>query len=91
LGPEATATRKPKRAALDRRAASLRRQAIHVLTTRLARRYGTVVVEDLDAAATQRSMGRRAFRRTVSQAGIGGIRPTLVYKCPAAGVGAGRR
>jgi putative transposase len=33
---------KTKRAALDRRAASLRRQAIHVLTTRLARRYGTV-------------------------------------------------
>ena len=76
---------KTKRAALDRRAANLRRQAIHVLTTRLARRYGTVVVEDLDVAAMQRSMGRRAFRRTVSQAGIGGIRPTLAYKCPAAG------
>jgi putative transposase len=55
------------------------------MTTRLARRYGTVVVEDLDVAAMQRSMGRRAFRRTVSQAGIGQIRPTLAYKCPALG------
>jgi putative transposase len=76
---------KTKRAALDRRAVNLRRQAIHVLTTRLARRYGTVVVEGLDVAAMQRSMGRRAFRRTVSQAGIGQIRPTLAYKCPALG------
>jgi transposase len=50
------------------------------LTTRLARRYGTVVVEDLDVAAMQRSMGRRAFHRTVSRAGVGRIRPTLAYK-----------
>jgi putative transposase len=76
---------KTKRAALDRRVANLRRQAFHVLTTRLARRYGIVVVEDLDVAAMQRSMGRRAFRRTVSQAGIGRVRPTLAYKCPALG------
>jgi Putative transposase DNA-binding domain/Helix-turn-helix domain len=30
-------------------------------------------------------MGRRAFRRSVTQAGIGRIRPMLAYKCPAAG------
>ncbi|HEX3202296.1 MAG TPA: transposase, partial [Actinomycetes bacterium] len=76
---------KTKRAALDRRAVNLRRQAIHVLTTRLARRYGTVVVEDLDVAAMRRSMGRRAFRRIVSQAGMGQVRPTLAYKCRAVG------
>jgi putative transposase len=35
-----------KLAALDRRAANLRREAIHTLTTRLTRRYGTIVVED---------------------------------------------
>ncbi|HEX2373496.1 MAG TPA: RNA-guided endonuclease TnpB family protein [Actinomycetota bacterium] len=87
VGSRAHRHAKTKRAALDRRAANLRRQAIHVLTTRLARRYGIVVVEDLDVAAMQRSMGRRAFRRAVSQAGIGGIRPTLAYKCPAAGGG----
>jgi putative transposase len=69
-----------KLAALDRRAANLRTQQVHTLTTRLARRYGTVVVEDLDVAAMGRSMGRRAFRGTLYQAGIGRIRPTLVYK-----------
>jgi putative transposase len=47
----------------------------------LARRYGTIVVEDLDVAAMGRGMGRRAFRRSVSQAGIGRLRPMLAYKC----------
>jgi putative transposase len=87
VGSRAHHHAKTKRAALDRRAANLRREAIHVLTTRLARRYGTVVVEDLDVAAMQRSMGRRAFRRTVSQAGVGRVRPTLAYKCSAMGGG----
>jgi len=74
-----------KRAVLDRRAANLRREAIHTLTTRLARRYGTIVVEDLDVAAMARGMGRRGFRRSVGQAGIGTVRPTLAYKCPQQG------
>jgi putative transposase len=68
-----------KLAALDRRAANLRRETIHILTTTLARRYGTIVIEDLDVAAMGRGM-RRAFRRTVRQAGLGAIRPTLAYK-----------
>jgi putative transposase len=76
---------KAKRAGLDRRAANLRSEAIHTLTTHLARRYGTVVVEDLDVAAMGRGMGRRAFRRSVHQAGIGRVRLALAYKCPAAG------
>jgi putative transposase len=38
------------------------------------------VVEDLDIAAMGRGMGRRAFRRSVAQAGIGKVRPTLAYK-----------
>jgi putative transposase len=76
---------KAKRAGLDRRAANLRSQAIHTLTTRLARRYGTIVVEDLDVAAMGRGMGRRAFRRSLYQAGIGRVRRVLAYKCPAAG------
>jgi len=74
-----------KLAALDRRAANLRTQQVHTLTTRLARRYGTVVVEDLDVAAMGRGMGRRAFRRSVHQAGIGRVRLVLAYKCPSAG------
>jgi putative transposase len=74
-----------KLAALDRRAANLRRESVHTLTTRLARRYGTIVVEDLDVAAMARGMGRRAFRRSVYQAGIGQVRPTLAYKTSWAG------
>jgi putative transposase len=70
-----------KLAALDRRATNLRTHQTHTLTTTLARRYGTVVVEDLDVAAMGRGMGRRAFRRSVYQAGIGKIRPMLAYKC----------
>jgi putative transposase len=76
---------KAKLAALDRRAANLRRESIHTFTTRLVRRYGTIVVEDLDVAAMGKAMGRRAFRRSVYQAGIGRIRPTLAYKTSWAG------
>jgi putative transposase len=74
-----------KLAALDRRAANLRRESIHTLTTRLSRRYGTIVVEDLDVAAMGRGMGRRAFRRSIYQAGLGQVRPTLAYKTSWAG------
>jgi putative transposase len=76
---------KAKLAALDRRAANLRRESIHTLTTRLARRYGTIVVEDLDVAAMGKGMGRRAFRRSVYQAGLGRVRPILAYKTSWAG------
>jgi hypothetical protein len=71
---------KAKCAALDRRAANLRTNQLHTLTTTLTRRYGTIVVEDLDVQPMGRGMGRRAFRRTVYQAGIGKLRPTLAYK-----------
>jgi putative transposase len=74
-----------KLAALDLRAANLRTNQVHLLTTTLARRYGTVVVEDLNVAAMGRGMGRRAFRRTVARAGLGAVRPTLDYKCSWAG------
>jgi putative transposase len=67
-----------KLAALDRRATNLRTHQVHTLTTRLSRRYGTIVVEDLDIAAMARGMGRPAFRRSVYQAGLGKIRPTLM-------------
>ena len=70
-----------KLAALDRRAANLRAHQTHMLTAVLARPYGTIVVEDLNVAAMGRGMGRRAFRRSVYQAGIGKVRPMLTYKC----------
>ncbi len=71
---------KAKLAALDRRCVHLRKQASHQLTTMLAETYREVVIEDLDLAAMKRSMGRRAFRRSVSDAALGRIRPQLTYK-----------
>jgi len=71
---------KAKLAQWDRRCVHLRREAIHQLTRRLVDTYGEVVIEDLDLAAMKRSMKRRAFRRSVSDAGLGAIRPALAYK-----------
>jgi putative transposase len=71
---------KTKLARLDRRCVHLRREAAHQLTTELAGTYGQVVIEDLDVAAMKCSMGRRAFRRSVSDAAMGLIRPQLAYK-----------
>ena len=58
----------------------LRREAAHQLTTELAGTYGHIVIEDLDVAAMKQSMGRRAFRRAVSDAAMGLVGPQLVYK-----------
>jgi putative transposase len=85
VGSRAHRQANAKLAALDRRAANLRAHQLHTLTTTLARRYGTIVVEDLDVAAMARGMGRRGFRRGVAQAGIGKLRPLLTYKCPREG------
>jgi putative transposase len=68
---------KAKLARLDRRCVHLRREAIHQLTRHLVDTYGEVVIEDLDLAAMKRSMGRRTFRRSVGDAGLGAVRPTL--------------
>ncbi len=72
---------KAKLVRLDRRAVNIRRQAAHQLTTELARTYSEIVIEDLDLAAMKQSMGRRAFRRSVSDAALGTVRPMLEYKC----------
>ena len=71
---------KAKLTRLDRRCVHLRREAAHQFTTQLARTYGHIVVEDLDVAAMKRGMGRRAFRRAVSDAAMGLIKPQLAYK-----------
>jgi putative transposase len=71
---------KAKLARLDRKAVHLRQEAWHQLTSELAATYGEVVIEDLDLVAMKRSMGRRAFRRSVSDAGLGRLRRQLVYK-----------
>ena len=71
---------KAKLTRLDRRCVHLRREAAHQLSTELAGTYGHIVIEDLDVAAMKRSMGRRAYRRAVSDAAMGLIRPQLAYK-----------
>lgn len=76
---------KAKLRKMDRRCVHLRAEAAHQLTTELARTYGEIVVEDLDIAGMKKSMGRKAFRRSVSDAGLGAIRPKLEYKVQACG------
>jgi putative transposase len=71
---------KAKLSRLDRRCVHVRREAAHQLTTELAGSYGHIVIEDLDLAAMKRSMGRRGYRRAVSDAAMGSIRPMLAYK-----------
>lgn len=69
-----------KLARMDRRAVHVRREAARQLTTELTGEYGEIVIEDLDLAAMKRGMGRRAFRRSVSDAALGQVRPQLAYK-----------
>jgi putative transposase len=71
---------KAKLSRLDRRCVHLRREAVHQLTTELAGSYGHLVIETLDLEAMKRSMGRRAFRRSVSDAAMGLVKPQLAYK-----------
>jgi len=65
---------------MDRRCVHLRREAAHQLSTALASSYGTIVMETLDIAAMKRGMGRRAFRRSVSDAAMGAVTPMVAYK-----------
>jgi putative transposase len=59
------------------RTANLRRDALHKLTTSLARKYGTVVVEDLNVSGMLRN---RRLARAVADAGFAEIRRQLSYK-----------
>ncbi|MHB8190183.1 MAG: RNA-guided endonuclease TnpB family protein, partial [Ferrimicrobium sp.] len=77
---------KAKLARLDRKAVHIRRESIHHLTRYLVDNYSEVKIEDLSLAAMKRSMGRRAFRRSVSDAGLGAFRPTPTYKAERVGV-----
>ncbi|MEJ7648619.1 MAG: IS607 family element RNA-guided endonuclease TnpB [Nakamurella sp.] len=74
---------KAKLTAMDRRAVNIRQETSHQLTSMLAGIFGEIIIEDLDLAAMKRSMGRRAFRRSVSDAALGSIRPQLAYKTQA--------
>jgi putative transposase len=59
------------------RVANLRRDGLHQFTTRLARKYGTVVVEDLNVAGM---LANRRLARRIADAGFAEIRRQLSYK-----------
>jgi putative transposase len=68
---------------LHRRVADIRAHHIHVLTTRLAKTHGEIVVEGLDAAGMLRQKGlngARARRRGLSDSALGETRRQLAYK-----------
>ncbi|HET8658067.1 MAG TPA: IS607 family element RNA-guided endonuclease TnpB [Micromonosporaceae bacterium] len=86
VGPDRRARRDPsnrwQRAAnalrrAHTRVANLRRDGLHKLTTRLAREYGTVVVEDLNVAGMLRN---RRLARHIADAGFAELRRQLAYK-----------
>ncbi len=61
-----------------RRAACIRADTMHKLTTRLARKYGTIVIERLHVAGMMRN---RHLARAIADAGLGALRRQLRYKC----------
>jgi putative transposase len=68
---------------LHRRVADIRAHHIHVLTTKLAKTHGEIVVEGLDAAGMLRQKGltgARARRRGLSDSALGETRRQLGYK-----------
>jgi putative transposase len=64
---------------LHARAANVRRDAIHKLTTRLAKEFGTIVMERLNAHGLCRA-GNRGLRRVLHDASLAQIRRQLAYK-----------
>ena len=62
---------------IHHRVTNQRADAIHKLTTRLARMHGTVVIEDLNVAGMVRN---RKLARQISDCGLGEIRRQLAYK-----------
>ena len=68
---------------LQRRVAGIRGHHVHVLTTRLAKTHGEIVIEGLDAAGMLRQKGlpgARTRRRGLSDSALGEPRRQLAYK-----------
>jgi putative transposase len=59
------------------RAANLRQDTLHKLTTSLATQHGTVVIEQLNLAGMSRN---RRLARAISDTGMGELRRQLAYK-----------
>jgi IS605 OrfB family transposase len=68
---------KRQRARLHDRAASLRRDALHKLTTSLATQHGAVVIEQLNVAGLLRN---RRLARVIADTGMAELRRLLGYK-----------
>ena len=60
--------------------ADCRRDHQHRLTAQIVGTAAVVCIEDLAVKAMTRGMGRRAFRRSAGDAGLGEIRRQLMYK-----------
>lgn len=65
-------------ARIHARIANIRADALHKATTGLARRYETVVAEDLNVTGM---IANRRLARAVSDQGFGSVRRMLGYKC----------
>ena len=68
---------------LEARAASIRCDGLHKLTSRLAREHGSVVVEQLNVQGMLRN---HRLARAIADAGFGQLRRLLDYKCRWGGV-----
>lgn len=67
-------------ARLHARIADQRRDALQRATTSIVREAEVIGIEELRVKAMSRSMGRRAFRRSVADAALGEVRRQLTYK-----------
>jgi len=72
--------RKAQIGALHAKIGDLRRNHQHQLTSSAVAGAAVIAIEDLNVKGMARGMGRRAFRRSVGDAGLGEIRRQLAYK-----------
>jgi putative transposase len=77
LGSKRRRASRQRVARVHARAASLRRDALHKLTTTLATQHGTVVIEQLNLAGLVRN---RRLARALADAGLAELRRQLTYK-----------
>jgi putative transposase len=77
LGSKGREITRRKLARIHARAANLRRDAFHKLTTAIATQHGTIVVEQLNLAGMVRN---RQLSRALSDAGLAELRRQLTYK-----------